>query len=147
MRLMLSAMLVFAVSCAGNRGSQGAPGANGAIGPQGIQGPTGATGPKGDTGEQGPVGVMGPQGPIGDTGIQGPAGVDGTAITIVQFCNGIPSYPRTFPEVALCINNNLYAVYSANNGFLVLVTPGSYKSNAIGSSCNFTVLPNCQVVR
>jgi len=91
------------------------------------------------------VGCQG-QGPQGIQGDAGPRGADGTQITIVQFCPGVtPTYPTTFPEVGLCIDNQLYAVYSANNGFLVLVTPGRYSSNAIGSSCSFTVLPNCVV--
>jgi hypothetical protein len=82
----------------------------------------------------------------GQSGPQGPAGANGTAITIVQFCPGVtPTYPTTFPEVGFCINDNLYAVYSANDGFLTEVTPGAYNSNAIGSACNFTVLPNCVV--
>jgi hypothetical protein len=77
--------------------------------------------------------------------VQGPAGSNGTVITTVQFCPGTSSYPSTFPELGLCINNNLYAVYSANDGFLTLIPPGSYNSNAIGSSCTFTVLPNCSI--
>lgn len=147
MRLLLCISLTFIVSCAGRNGAQGVAGPAGPQGAAGSKGDTGVQGPKGDTGDQGPIGVMGPQGPIGNTGVQGPSGLDGTKITIVQFCNGSPSYPSTFPEVGLCISNNLYAVYSANNGFLVLVTPGSYRSNAIGSSCDFVVLPNCQVIR
>lgn len=67
-------------------------------------------------------------------------------LTPIQLCTGaVPSYPSTFPEYAFCINNNLYAVYSANDGFLTILPPGSYHSNAIGSSCTFTVLANCQV--
>lgn len=68
-------------------------------------------------------------------------------ITPVQFCpNVTPTYPTTFPEVAFCIQGNLYAVYSANDGFLTLIPPGVYSSNAVGSSCTFTVLNNCQIV-
>jgi hypothetical protein len=81
----------------------------------------------------------------GPQGAQGQAGANGTTISSVQFCPGVPSYPSTFPEVGFCIDNNLYAVYSYNNGFLTLIPPGYYNSNAVGSNCNFTVLPNCQV--
>lgn len=82
----------------------------------------------------------------GPTGATGPAGANGTAITVVQFCAGVtPSYPSTFPETGLCINGNIYAVYSANDGFLTEIVPGAYNSNAIGSSCSFTVLPNCLI--
>lgn len=65
--------------------------------------------------------------------------------TIVQFCPGITSYPQTFSEIGFCINNQLYAVYSANDGFLTLVPPGTYSSNGINSSCTFNVGLNCEV--
>lgn len=88
------------------------------------------------------------QGPVGDTGPAGPqgqTGASGSTVREVQLCPGTPTYPSVFPEVALCINNTLYAVYSANNGFLVRLTPGRYSSNAIGSRCSFTVFDNCVV--
>lgn len=67
-------------------------------------------------------------------------------ITPVQFCpNVTPTYPTTFPEVGFCIQGNLYAVYSANDGFLSLIPPGTYVSNAIGSACTFTVLADCVI--
>ena len=120
-------------------------GANGAIGPTGQ---TGAIGPQG---AQGPQGEQGPVGPIGSTGAQGPQGdpgQPGTQITTIQFCKGItPTYPSTFPEIGICIDNQLYAVYSANGGFMVLVTPGTYSSNGINASCTFTVGPNCEVTQ
>lgn len=78
-------------------------------------------------------------------GDPGPRGMDGTIITSVQLCPGTTTYPSTFVEVAFCINNSLYAVYSANNGFLTYLPPGTYSSNAIGSACSFTVLPGCTV--
>lgn len=83
----------------------------------------------------------------GKDGAQGPTGSDGTVITPVQFCQGVtPTYPSTFPESGLCINGSIYAVYSQYNGFLALIPPGTYTSQAVGSACNFTVLPNCQVI-
>lgn len=81
----------------------------------------------------------------GLVGATGAAGLNGTIITPVKFCSQSPSYPTTFPEYGLCINNNLYAVYSANDGFLTLIPPGVYSSNAIGSACSFTVLANCKI--
>jgi hypothetical protein len=78
--------------------------------------------------------------------LQGPPGTPGTVITTVQFCPNVVSiYPTTFPEYGLCINGNVYAVYSANDGFLTLTPPGTYNSNAIGSACAFTILPNCVI--
>ncbi len=105
----------------------------------------------GPAGNQGNIGNPGPQGPIGatgatgDTGAQGPAGADGTVIIPVQFCPGTPSYPSTFPEYGLCINNQLYAVYSTHGGFLTVTPPGVYTSNAVGSKCDFKILDNCVV--
>ena len=87
----------------------------------------------------------GPQGPRGEQGIPGVNGSPAQIISSVQFCPGVSNYPSTFPEIGFCIDNNLYAVYSANDGFLTLIPPGYYHSNAIGSNCNFMVLPNCQV--
>jgi len=81
----------------------------------------------------------------GTNGTPGINGTNGTVVTSVQFCPGTPSYASTFPETGLCFNGNIYAVYSANDGFLTEIVPGAYTSNAIGSSCNFTVLPNCVI--
>jgi hypothetical protein len=81
-------------------------------------------------------------------GINGVNGTNGTnsAISPIQFCPGTPSYPSdVFPEVGFCINNSIYAVYSANGGFLTEVLPGNWSSDGINSSCNFTVLPNCVI--
>lgn len=85
---------------------------------------------------QGPQGV---QGQPGTPGGLGPQLVPQPSLTAVQFCPGTPSYPSTFPEVGFVINGSIYAVYSANDGFLTLLLPGYYASNAIGSSCNFTI--------
>jgi len=88
---------------------------------------------------------QGPKGNDGAAGVTGKPGMDITPVTVVQFCPGKPTYPSTFPEDGICLNGNIYAVYSANDGFLTLLPPGAYLSNAVGSSCDFTVKPNCQV--
>lgn len=81
--------------------------------------------------------------------IVGPKGDDGspgTVITPINLCPGfVPSYPNVFPEYALCIQGNLYGVYSANGGFLVKMPPGTYSSNGINASCTLTVGANCAV--
>lgn len=124
----------------GDKGDQGAIGPVGPVGPQGPQGNQGNTGATGSQGPQGNQGAVGPQGP------QGNPGAPGTSITVVQFCPGhVPSYPSTFPEVGLCIAGNLYGVYSKNDGFLVYMPPGAYRSEGLGSTCNFTVTAGCQV--
>ena len=110
---------------------------NGATGAQGEQGETGATGAQGATGA---TGAQGPQGPAGQNG------TNGTIVTAIQFCPGItPKYPSAFPEVGFCISGTLYAVYSANDGFLAEITPGTYSSDGINASCTFTVEADCKV--
>jgi len=79
------------------------------------------------------------QGPKGDPG------KDADPIKVVQLCPGSSNY-GVFIEVAICQNNQLWGVYSANGGFLTMLPPGRYSSNGIGSACNFTVLDNCQVI-
>ena len=72
--------------------------------------------------------------------------LNGASLTPVQFCpNVMPSYPTIFPEVGFCIAGSIYAVYSANDGFLTELPPGAYNSNAIGSDCNFTILSGCVI--
>lgn len=71
--------------------------------------------------------------------VNGAPGTPGSIVKPVQFCPGTPSYPSTFPEVGFNINGSIYAVYSQNDGFLTLIPPGVYTSNAVGSACNFTV--------
>lgn len=91
----------------------------------------------------GSTGSTGATGASGSTGLNG---VDTTPVTIVQLCQGVtPQYPSTFPEIAVCLGSQLYAVYSQNGGFLVLLTPGQYSSNGINASCTFTVGLNCQI--
>lgn len=106
---------------------------NGQVGSPGNDGSDGADGGKGDKGDQ------------GDTGSPGAPGTPGTIVTVVQLCPGVTTYPSAFVEVALCLNHNLYGVYSANGGFLTYFPPGNYSSNAIGSACNLTVQANCVV--
>lgn len=118
---ILIGLAMIATACAGRQGEQGY---------QGIQGETG---------------IQGLEGQQGAPGTNGTNGANGTSVTVVNFCPGATSYPNTFLEVGFCINNQLYAVYSENNGFLVLVPPGAYHSNAHGSTCNFTISANCVV--
>jgi len=91
-------------------------------------------------GRDGATGATGPVGAPGADGAPGPAGTNATPITVVQFCpNVVPTYPNRFPEYGLVINGSIFGVYSANGGFLALLPPGDYHSNAIGSSCNFRI--------
>lgn len=81
----------------------------------------------------------------GDQGDVGPTGVDISSIQVVKFCPGETVYPSKFVEIGFCINNKIYATYSANGGFSTEIVPGTYSSNAIGSSCSFRVLTNCGI--
>lgn len=134
--IMLALVLT---GCCGPQGDPGPAGSTGATGSVGAQGPQGNTG---DTGAQG---IQGPAGPTGATGLQGAPGLDATPVTLIKLCSDTPSYPSTFVEYGVCVGGNLYGVYSANGGFLTLLPPGSYSSNAINSSCSFTVSANCVV--
>jgi len=87
-------------------------------------------------------------GNMGEQGIQGAPGHDGNdaaPVTIVKLCPGTTTYPGIFVEIAFCVGGKLYGTYSANGGFSTELPPGNYNSNAIGSSCNFIILPNCIV--
>ena len=121
-------------------------------GPVGPAGPQGATGPQGPQGIAGPVGPQGPMdltgstGPVGPKGIQGIPGLAGTTVSFVELCGScVGSYPSVFPEYGECVQGNLYGVYSANGGFWTLLTPGTYNSDGIGCTCNFTLGANCVV--
>src|ERR1700689_3913792 len=100
--------------------------------PKGESGNDGASivGPQGAPGQS----IVGPVGPAGAPGLNGTNGIDATPVTIVQFCSNVtPTYPSVFPEYGICLGGQLYGVYSANGGFLALLPPGEYNSNAIGS--------------
>ncbi len=91
----------------------------------------------GTTGQPG-VSIAGPQ---------GIPGTPGTALTFVQFCPGFTqNYPSTFAESGFCVNGQMWAIYSANGGFLAELPPGTYSSNGINASCTFTLEANCVVV-
>jgi hypothetical protein len=101
----------------------------------------------GQTGAPGkslPCTVTSVNSPMAGSLIQCPDGTSsfvasGTVISPVQFCPGTTKYPTEFNEIGFLINGNIYAVYSINNGFMSLIPPGYYTSNAINSTCNFTV--------
>lgn len=147
MKYLITLFLVLS-ACQGKKGDVGQTGSKGDTGAPGLtgpQGPTGAIGATGPSGATGPAGVGGSQGPQGPKGDQGTPGLD-NLITTVQFCSGVtPFYPSTFPELGFCIDNKLYGVYSANDGFMVYLPPGTYYSNGINASCTFTIKPNCIV--
>lgn len=83
----------------------------------------------------------------GTPGAQGATGPTGASPDWypVKLCPGTPSYPTTFVEYAFCVQGNLFATYSANGGFTTILPPGAYNSNAIGSSCAFTVISGCEI--
>lgn len=127
MKNLLVLLFLILTACPGPQGNQGDIGQTGAVGVAGSNGTNGQDGQS----------IVGSQGPAGANG------QDATPVTWVQFCPGTTSYPSTFVEGGFCISGNVYAVYSANGGFMTYIPPGSYNSNAINSSCNFTLLANC----
>ncbi len=102
----------------------------------------GKNGKDGASGSNGVPGLMGPAGPVGP---QGSPGIDGTSVTVVKFCPGTTVYPSKFIEIGFCVDGKLYGTYSANGGFSTELPPGTYGSNGINASCNFTIGANCQV--
>jgi hypothetical protein len=121
--LLLVISAVLAVSCAKPK-----DGVDGVVGPKGARGLPGATGPAGSNGND------------------GRDGSDAHSVVAVKLCPGTTNYPSTFVEYAFCIEGELYATYSANDGFTSILPPGLYQSNAIGSSCQFEVQANCTVI-
>jgi hypothetical protein len=139
------------------QGPKGDPGPMGPTGPSGAAGPAGAPGANGSSCSVSQVSASSAA-PNGGSLIKcsdgtqslivnGVDGRNGTLVTPIQFCPGTPSYPSTFPEVGFCIEGDIYAVYSANDGFLTKIEPGTWESNAVGSRCNFHVGSNCTVTR
>lgn len=135
MKALLTIVALLALTaCAGPSGVQGVAGAPGqncselAIGASSIA-PNG--GVQLTCPNQSPLLIL--------NGTNGTNGTNGFTFASVQFCTQVTNYPSTFPEVGFCINGSLYAVYSANGGYLFQVANGAYSSNAIGSACNFSV--------
>ncbi len=156
--LMFIVMLLALASCGKLEVLKGEAGTNGAPGKDGLScmvTPIAATGIVADPAQYGgallscPNGSQlltnGAPGVQGLDGAQGLPGTPGQVVLPLQLCPGTPSYPSTFIEVAFCINNELWAVFSVNGGFLTKLTPGTYSSNAVGSSCNFNVEPSCVI--
>lgn len=91
-------------------------------------------------------GLDGLNGEKGEKGDKGDPGKNGTNVWTVELCpSDTTVYPTTFVERGLCINGNLFAVYSQNGGFLTKLPPGLYISNAVGSNCTFEVKLGCKV--
>jgi hypothetical protein len=159
MQLLSFAILAMFLSACGIT-SAGPPG------PQGLQGGRGNQGVPGNGGTNCTVATLGvsvatPNGGSlisctdgtssvvlnGSNGADGTDGSPGTVVTPMQFCPSsfVQSYPSTFAESGICIDNVMYGVYSANGGFLAALPPGQYSSDGINASCTFTIGANCQI--
>ena len=133
----------------GKDGSQGLIGLNGTPGIQGPKGETGEQGEQGEKGDQGEAGEkgetgdQGEQGEKGDKGDQGFPGVNGSVVTTVIPC---PSLAGSYPEVLLCIDSKLYAVFNPNGTQTryVEVPAGNYVTTD-GRACIFTVVSACTI--
>lgn len=75
----------------------------------------------------------------GANGSNGSNGTNAVPVEFIKFCPAsVPSYGN-FPEYGIKVETKIYAVYSANNGFLTLLSPGTYVTASTGLNCNFTV--------
>ena len=100
--------------------------------------PTPVKGEKGEPGDQGPIGPKGSPGPKGDTGTAAP----NPNIYPLQLC---PDIPGPYPEVLMCFNGRLFAVYGDPKRIsYVEVTPGKYLTTD-GRPCYFIVKSKCEV--
>jgi len=74
--------------------------------------------------------------------------VNSPMVTTVQLCPGTTSYPNSFPEQALCIDNQLFGVFfDGQNAWLSLLAPGNYRSTSTTNPCSFAVVTGCQISR
>ncbi len=104
----------------------------------------GCAGKQGNAGDRGLSGPAGSPGASGPQGLVGAPGQDASLVTLIKLCPGTPSH-TVFVEYAVCLQGQLYGVYSANGGFLTLLSPGDYTSAGIGADCSLTVSANCVV--
>lgn len=82
----------------------------------------------------------------GSKGDLGATGANGAAVTVVTFCPGTTPPPlSTFPVTGLCINNQVYGIYTSSTSFLGVLPVGSYNAASIDSACSFNILPDCVI--
>jgi hypothetical protein len=122
-------------------------GYNGLNGRNGAPGLAGTNGTNGTDGTNGVDGTNGTNGTNGNDGAAGSNGADATPVVAINLCPNVSVYPSRFVESAFCIGNKLWGVYSLNGGFLTYLPEGNYSSNAVGSSCSFTIGANCSVTQ
>ncbi len=102
---------------------------------QGPPGEPGSVGPRGEPGKDGES-IVGPQ---------GSPGKDGSIITPVIPC---PTLGGSHPEVLLCIDQKLYAVYDgyqAQDTRYVQLEVGTTYQTTDGRACIFRVLTGCNL--
>lgn len=157
--LILTLLVAVGLSACGcpRNGTNGVNGAVGAQGPSGVDGvgcvvTSVAASPDAPNGgsliscaSSSSLVLNGTNGTNGTNGSNGAAGTPGTVIQSIQLCPGTTVYPSKFIEVVFCMNNKLYGVYSANDGFLSELPPGTYGSNGINASCSFVIGANCTI--
>lgn len=112
-----------------------------------CNGSTGSKGEKGDEGQDGSEGIQGPKGDTGSVGEKGDTGANGSSFTLYPVTPCRDTISGAYPEVLMCINDKLFAVY--DSGVLgkvhyVEVIPGSYVTTD-GRSCHFTVTSGCNI--
>jgi hypothetical protein len=67
---------------------------------------------------------------------------------VIQLCPGFASrFITSFPELAACINNQLYGIYwDGQVSTLKLLLPGDYKSKVTKAPCSFEIASGCVIM-
>jgi hypothetical protein len=133
------------IECGDGSKAQVNHGEQGSVGPKGDtgqMGPTGKAGDKGEPGRDGLSGKDGTDGINGSDGIDGSPGSPGSLIVPIIPC---PSRVGQYPEVLMCIDDKLYAVFvgsGLNSVRYSEIPPGRYQTTD-GRACNFSVTSGC----
>lgn len=145
-QVWLISLVLMLSACGQFKGDKGDPGSNGLNGSNGLGCSVTTLNPQSNAPNGGSLIECGDgSSSLVLNGTNGSNGTNGTSIQQVKFCPGTTTYPSKFIEVGFCVDNKLFAVYSANGGFLTEIPVGYYSSNGINASCSFTVQANCQV--
>lgn len=100
------------------------------------------------TPEKGDRGDVGPSGKDGEfvIGPMGPAGADGSDGTRIEPMTVCPLMPGAYPEVLLCIDDELFAVFndSGTTTRYVKVPPGVYRTTDT-RRISFRVINACEM--
>lgn len=129
--------------------SNGKAGANGVNGTSGVDGSNGVDGTNGKDGTDGSNGLNGTNGTNGIDGKDGAPGMPGKDGSTIEPLIPCPDKSGSYPEVLLCIDNSLYAVFFGENKEkkdvrYSKIPSGSYQTTD-GRECKFKVTTGCEL--